>query len=103
MNGSEESAIIHRAGPGDVEQILDLLAFYERPRSYFEPFYLKDPSYRSQHSWVTEGDGRLLARVRVFDRSIWVEWKDRGCASPASESDHHSQPAGPRPPGGRLL
>jgi predicted N-acetyltransferase YhbS len=55
-----------------VEPILDLLAYYERPRSYFEPFYLKDPSYRPDQSWVAEEDGRLAAHIRVFDREIRV-------------------------------
>lgn len=54
------------------ENVLDLLAYYEVPRSYFEPFYLKDPSYRPEHSWVAEEDGRLLAHLRVFDQTIRV-------------------------------
>jgi predicted acetyltransferase len=70
--GSEEGAVIRRARAEDVEPILDLLAFYERPRSYFEPFYLSDPSYRPDQSWLVEQDGRLLAHLRVFDRSIRV-------------------------------
>jgi N-acetylglutamate synthase-like GNAT family acetyltransferase len=70
--GSEEGAVIRRARAEDVETILDLLAFYERPRSYFEPFYLSDPSYRPDQSWLVEQDGRLLAHLRVFDRSIRV-------------------------------
>lgn len=66
------AATIRRASAEDVESILDLLAYYEQPRSYFEPFYLKDPSYRPEHSWVAEEGGRLLAHLRVFDRSIRV-------------------------------
>jgi GNAT superfamily N-acetyltransferase len=68
----EMAATIRRASPEDVESILDLLAFYEQPRSYFEPFYLSDPSYRSEHSWVVEEDRHLIAHLRVFDRSIRV-------------------------------
>ncbi len=63
---------IRRARREDVEPILDLLAFYERPRSYFVPFYAKDPTYRPEHSWIAERDGRLLAHLRVFDRTIRV-------------------------------
>jgi N-acetylglutamate synthase-like GNAT family acetyltransferase len=38
MGGEGEmAATIRRASPEDVESILDLLAFYEQPRSYFEP------------------------------------------------------------------
>ncbi len=66
------TATIRRASPEEVGSILDLLAFYEQPRSYFEPFYLNDPSNRSEHSWVAEEDGRLVAHLRVFDRSIRV-------------------------------
>jgi predicted N-acetyltransferase YhbS len=55
-----------------VEPILDLLAHYERPRSYFEPFYLKDRTYRPEHSWVAEQGDRLLAHLRVFDREVRV-------------------------------
>jgi predicted acetyltransferase len=72
MSVSEGAAVIRRGRSEDVEPILDLLAHYERPRSYFEPFYLKDPSYRPEHSWMAEQDGRLLAHLRVFDRKIWV-------------------------------
>ena len=50
MSRSKEGALIRRGRAEDVEPILDLLAFYERPRSYFEPFYLTDPTYRPEHS-----------------------------------------------------
>jgi predicted N-acetyltransferase YhbS len=69
---ADEPATIHRARPEDVERILDLLAHYDVPRGYFEPFYLKDPSYRPEHSWVAEEDGRFVAHLRVFDRRIRV-------------------------------
>jgi hypothetical protein len=72
MSRSKEGAVIRRGRADDVEPILDLLAFYERPRSYFEPFYLKDPRYLPEHSWVVEKDGRLLAHLRVFDRKVRV-------------------------------
>ncbi len=67
-----DGVTIRRAGEEDVENILDLLAYYEAPRSYFEPFYLRDPIYRPEHSWVAEEDGCLLAHLRVFDRTIRV-------------------------------
>lgn len=71
MNGSDGSrAVVRRATAGDVERILDLLAFYDVPRSYFEPFYLRDPSYRPECSWLVEEDGRFVAHLRVFDRVI---------------------------------
>ncbi len=41
-----------------------------RPRSYFEPFYLSDRSYRPEQSWVAKQDSRLLAYLRVFDREV---------------------------------
>ncbi len=69
---SSDGAAIRRARDEDVQNILDLLAYYEVPRSYFEPFYLRDPSYRPEHSWVAKKDGRLLAHLRVFDRTIRV-------------------------------
>ena len=72
MSRSEEAAVIRRGRTDDLERILDLLAYYERPRSYFEPFYLTDPTYRPEHSWVIEEDGRLLAHLRVFDRKVQV-------------------------------
>jgi Acetyltransferase (GNAT) domain len=73
MNASgDQAATVRRARAEDVEPNLDLLAYYERPRSYFEPFYLKDPSYRPDQSWVAEEDGCLVAHIRVFDRSIRV-------------------------------
>ena len=72
MSVSEGAAVIRRGRSDDVGPILDLLSHFERPRSYFEPFYLKDPSYRPEHSWVAEQGGRLLAHLRVFDREILV-------------------------------
>jgi predicted acetyltransferase len=72
MSTSNEGVVIRRGRGGDVEPILDLRAFYERPRSYFEPFYLTDPTYRPEHSWVIEEDGRLIAHLRVFDRKVRV-------------------------------
>ena len=70
MSSSGEAAVVRRARAEDVEQILDLLAHYDMARSYFEPFYLKDPSYRPEHSWVAEQDGCLAAHIRVFDRRV---------------------------------
>jgi hypothetical protein len=52
---SSGGVTIRRARDEDVENILDLLAYYEVPRSYFEPFYLRDPSYRPEHSQVAKG------------------------------------------------
>jgi predicted N-acetyltransferase YhbS len=66
----EGPATIRRATAEDVEPILDLLAHYDVPRSYFEPFYLNDPTYRPEHSWVVEQDGRLVAHLRAYDRRI---------------------------------
>jgi GNAT superfamily N-acetyltransferase len=70
MSGSEAATVIRRAKGEDVEGILDLLAHYDAPRSYFDPFYFKDPSYRPEHSWVAEQDGRFVAHLRVFDRKV---------------------------------
>ncbi len=66
------SVTLRRATPQDVEPILDLLTEYGRPRSYFEPFYLNDTSYRPEHSWVIEQQGRLLSHLRVYDRWIRI-------------------------------
>jgi N-acetylglutamate synthase-like GNAT family acetyltransferase len=70
MNSSKESTVIRRARDEDVDRILDLLAHYDVPRSYFEPFYLRDPSYRPEHSWVADQEGRLVAHLRVYDRRV---------------------------------
>jgi predicted acetyltransferase len=63
---------IRRGTPEDVGPILDLLTEYGRPRSYFEPFYLRDSSYRPEHSWVVEHNGRLASHLRVYDRWIRI-------------------------------
>lgn len=63
---------IRQARPEDVEAILELLTEYGRPRSYFEPFYLNDTSYRPEHSWVVEQHGRLLSHLRIYDRWIRI-------------------------------
>ena len=73
MSGSGDGlAVIRRARAGDVGRILDLLAHYDVPRSYFEPFYLRDPTYRPEHSWLAEQDGQLVAHLRVYDRKVRV-------------------------------
>ncbi len=64
---------IRRATAADVGPILDLLTAYDLPRSYFEPWYLNDPTYRPEQSWVAEAQGRLLSHVRVYDRWLRVE------------------------------
>lgn len=66
--------VIRRARVEDLEAILDLLTEYELPRSYFEPFYLRDPMYRPEHSWVVEQNGRLAAHLRLYDR--WIRMHD---------------------------
>src|SRR5712691_3977431 len=75
MNSSSElPATIRRAQPEDIGAVLDLLTEYGLPRSYFEPFYLNDASYRPEHSWVAEQNGRLVSHLRIFDRWIRVGW-----------------------------
>src|SRR5437588_10957111 len=68
----EMPVTIRRGTPEDIESILDLLTEYGLPRSYFEPFYLNDASYRPEHSWVVERNGRLLSHLRIYDRWIRV-------------------------------
>src|SRR5205807_9469652 len=63
---------IRRGTAEDVEPILDLLTEYGLPRSYFEPFYLNDSSYRPEQSWVVEQHGRLLSHLRIYDRWIRI-------------------------------
>src|SRR5438045_8506526 len=71
-SGSRMSVTIRRATSEDIEPILDLLTEYGFPRSYFEPFYLNDSSYRPEQSWVLEQNGRLLSHLRIYDRWIRV-------------------------------
>src|SRR5437763_7285590 len=71
-SGSRMSVTIRRATSEDIEPILDLLTEYGFPRSYFEPFYLNDSSYRPEQSWVVEQGGRLLSHLRIYDRWIRV-------------------------------
>lgn len=95
MDGEGESAAtIRRASAEDVEPILNLLAFYEQPRSYFEPFYLSDPTYRPEHSWVADEDGCLVAHLRMFDRSIrvgGVRLRTAGVGNVITAPDHRGQ------------
>ena len=71
-SNKEMPATIRQGTPEDVEPILNLLTEYELPRSYFEPFYLNDSSYRPEQSWVVEQHGRLLSHLRIYDRWIRV-------------------------------
>ncbi len=52
---SSGGVVIRRARDEDVENILDLLAYYEVPRSYFEPFDPRNTGYRAEHSQVAKG------------------------------------------------
>jgi predicted N-acetyltransferase YhbS len=73
MSTSEvPSARVRRAQAGDVEAILDLLTHYDLPRQAFEPFYRDDPTYRPEDSWVVEQDGRLVAHLRIYDRTLYL-------------------------------
>src|SRR5205823_5561408 len=71
-SGGKVPVTIRRGTPEDIEPILDLLTEYGLPRSYFEPFYLNDTSYRPEQSWVLEQNGRLLSHLRIYDRWIRV-------------------------------
>ena len=62
--------IIRTAAAGDVDAILDLLTHYDLPRAHFEPLYRDDPTYRPEHSWVVDDGGRLVAHLRVYERSL---------------------------------
>jgi ribosomal protein S18 acetylase RimI-like enzyme len=70
--GNSVPVTVRRGSPEDIESILNLLTEYELPRSYFEPFYLNDTSYRPEHSWLVEQNGRLLSHLRIYDRWIRV-------------------------------
>src|SRR5437764_11222906 len=70
--GKGTPVTVRQARPEDVEAILNLLTEYGLPRSYFEPFYLSDTSYRPEHSWVVEQYGQLLSHLRIYDRWIRV-------------------------------
>jgi N-acetylglutamate synthase-like GNAT family acetyltransferase len=66
------SVRVRRARADDVEPILDLLTEYDLPRAYFELFYLHDPTYQPDRSWVVEERGRLVAHLRVYERSMYA-------------------------------
>ncbi len=73
MSSDEGSAVVRLARAEDVGAILDLLTEYDRPRAYFEPYYLHDPSYLPEQSLVVERAGRLLAHLRIFDRTLRMQ------------------------------
>lgn len=62
--------IVRPATPDDVEAILDLLCHYGVPRSDFEPWYYRDPTYRPWQSFILERDGELLCHARLFIRTM---------------------------------
>jgi len=66
------AGVVRRARRDELAAILDLLTEYDLPRSVFEPWYLHDPSYRPEQSWVVEESSRLVAHVRVFDRWLRI-------------------------------
>ncbi|HEY2287823.1 MAG TPA: GNAT family N-acetyltransferase, partial [Streptosporangiaceae bacterium] len=70
--GHAPDLVVRTARAADLDRILDLLTHYDRPRSFFEPWYLADPAYRPQHSWLAEEDGRLVAHLRLFPRMLRI-------------------------------
>ena len=70
--GSNIPMTIRRGTSEDIEPILNLQTEYELPRSYFESFYLNDTSYRPEHFWVVEQNGRLVSHLRIYDRWIRI-------------------------------
>src|SRR5438046_5891027 len=73
MSSSSAAPITIRRGTAeDIEPILNLLTEYGLPRSYFEPFYLNDSSYRPEQSWVVEQYGQLVSHLRIYDRWIRI-------------------------------
>lgn len=62
--------VVRRGRPSDLDEILDLLTGYGLGREFFAPRYERDPTYRPELSWVAVLDGRIVAHVRVFDRTI---------------------------------
>lgn len=67
-----QSQHVRHARAQDVDRILDLLTEYDLPRSYFEPWYRGDPTYRPEHSLMIRDDGRVVAHLRIYDRCIWT-------------------------------
>ncbi|MBV9356733.1 MAG: GNAT family N-acetyltransferase [Chloroflexi bacterium] len=63
---------VRQADWNDLDAILDLLAEYDVPRGFFEPRYVRDPTYQPYQSWVIEEARVLVAHLRVFDRAIRV-------------------------------
>jgi GNAT superfamily N-acetyltransferase len=67
-----DSVRVRPARADELDAILDLLMDYDLPRSVFEPWYIADPTYRPEHSWVVEDNGRLVAHLRIYERDIDV-------------------------------
>jgi N-acetylglutamate synthase-like GNAT family acetyltransferase len=61
---------VRPARPEEVPEILDLLSHYEVATGYFEPWYLEDPEYRSENSWIVREHGNLVGHLRVFPRRL---------------------------------
>lgn len=61
---------VRQATEADVPAILDLLTHFDRPREFLRPRYEQDPTYQPRQSFVWEEDGRLLAHVRVYERTL---------------------------------
>jgi predicted N-acetyltransferase YhbS len=61
---------VRQATEADVPAILDLLTHFDRPREFLRPRYEQDPTYRPRQSFVWEEGGRLLAHVRVYERTL---------------------------------
>jgi predicted N-acetyltransferase YhbS len=55
-----------------LDRILELLTHYDQPRSFFEPWYLADPAYRPEQSWLLEENGRLVAHLRLYPRLLRI-------------------------------
>jgi hypothetical protein len=80
--GQPSGVAVRKGRAGDLDRILNLLTQYRRPRSYFEPWYLADPSYQPAQSWLAERTAswwRFCGSTRVSCASA-----GRTCAWPVS-------------------
>jgi N-acetylglutamate synthase-like GNAT family acetyltransferase len=66
------NALPRPARPGELPAILDLLAEYGLPSSWFDARYTPDPSFRIEQSWVVEEHGQLVAHLHFYHRTLYL-------------------------------
>lgn len=91
MSAADADGVVRQATATDVDAILDLLAHLDWPLEHLRPRYEPEAGYEPEQSWVVEKDGRVVAHLRVYDRTLRLadgKLPIAGIGEVATDRDH---------------